>query len=94
MNYYIIFLFAFTWGILIGYKKVFPYNIMRSIAKEVIEFYKGGKDLKDISIVDKIKKKLSLLKKPSIIYYDFKDHSKSVIKKSNDLFIPMGGLLN
>ena len=34
----------------------------------------------------KIKKKLSLLKKPSIIYYDFKDHSKSVIKKSNDFF--------
>ena len=73
--YYIIFLLAFTWGIFVGYKKVFPYNIIRSIAKEVSEFYKGGKDLKDISIVDKIKNDIGLLPSRHLIEYftDLKD---------------------
>ncbi len=63
--YYIIFVIAFTWGILVGYKKVFPYKYVSIIFKEFVAFYKGGKDIKDISVVEKI----TVLLKSGIIFF-------------------------
>ena len=45
--YYLLFILAFSWGLLVGYKKIFPYKILRSIAQETFDFYKGEKNIKD-----------------------------------------------
>ena len=78
--YYIIFVIAFTWGILVGYKKVFPYKYVSIIFKEFVAFYKGGKDIKDISVVEKIKNDVGLFPSRHIAEYNGKQENSLELK--------------
>ena len=78
--YYIIFIIAFTWGILVGYKKVFPYKYVSIIFKEFVAFYKGGKDIKDISVVEKIKNDVGLFPSRHIAEYNGKQENSLELK--------------
>ena len=67
--YYIIFLFAFCWGLLVGYKKVFPYEIIKVIVKETTELFKDQK-ISNVSVVDKIKNDLNIYPSKHLAEYE------------------------
>ena len=81
--YYLLFILAFSWGLLVGYKKIFPYKILRSIAQETLDFYKGEKNIKDISIVDKFKNDLGFFPSRHLVEYSFKDDDYINIELEN-----------
>ena len=68
--YYIIFLFAFCWGLLVGYKKIFPYSIIKIVGKEVIQLFQDEKNMSDISVVDKIKNDLDIYPSKHLVPYN------------------------
>lgn len=68
--YYILFLLAFCWGLLVGYKKIFPYSIIKIIANETIQVFKNEKNINDISVVDKIKNDLDIYPSKHLVPYN------------------------
>ena len=63
-------MFAFCWGLLVGYKKIFPYSIIKIFAQEAIQLFKDEKNITDISVLDKIKNDLDIYPSKHLVPYD------------------------
>ena len=67
--YYIIFLLAFCWGLLVGHKKIFPYSIIKIIVKETTQLIKD-QNISNVSVVDRIKNDLNIYPSKHLAEYE------------------------
>lgn len=76
---YLMLVLVFSWGIAVGKYEVFPYKLIKSVAKEFIQIYKDDKNITEITIVDKIKNDLGLFPGKHIVeFYSDLENSKEL----------------
>jgi len=66
---YLLLIFFFTWGLVVGKFEIFPYKLIRTIGKEIINLYKNDDKNKEISVLDRLKNDLGFFPNKHLVEY-------------------------
>ena len=66
---YLLLIFFFSWGLVVGKFEIFPYKLIRTIGKEIINLYKDDEKNKEISVLDRLKNDLGFFPNKHLVEY-------------------------